>query len=55
MDLFVVHYIQEEDLSPTAEPIWHGATLACAEFARQGLVSTAKVPVVLDWVLKVRV
>jgi len=53
VDLYTIHYVEGEDLSPTAEPSWHGATLACAEFARQGLLSAAKVPVVLHWVLKV--
>jgi hypothetical protein len=53
LDLYTLHYVEGEDMSPTMEPSWHGATLACAEFARQGLVSATKVPIVLHWVLKV--
>ena len=54
LDLYTLHYVEGEDLSPTTEPSWHGATLASAEFARQGLLSISKVSAALDWALKVR-
>ncbi|CAG7853286.1 Tubulin-specific chaperone D AltName: Full=Beta-tubulin cofactor D; Short=tfcD; AltName: Full=SSD-1; AltName: Full=Tubulin-folding cofactor D [Serendipita indica DSM 11827] len=52
MDLYQVHYVEGEDLVVGAEPTWHGATLACAEFARQGLINVLKLPIAIQWTLK---
>ncbi|KIM25833.1 hypothetical protein M408DRAFT_73897 [Serendipita vermifera MAFF 305830] len=52
MEVYTVHYVQGEELNPITEPSWHGATLACAEFARQGLINKLKVATALEWVLK---
>ncbi|KAG9019896.1 hypothetical protein FRB90_000026 [Tulasnella sp. 427] len=36
-------------LLPISEPTWHGATLACAEFARRGLIGSQHLPVLMGW------
>lgn len=58
MALFSIHEIQGEggvqDLPATAEATWHGATLACAEIARRGLVSTLHLGTLLNWMKKAR-
>lgn len=45
----------EEDvgLSASAEVTWHGASLACAEFARLGLIEHDHLPALISWMLKV--
>lgn len=46
--------IDMQDLPATSEATWHGATLACAELCRRGLVLEESLPVVLGWIKKVR-
>ncbi|KAG8881970.1 hypothetical protein FRB97_008838 [Tulasnella sp. 331] len=41
-----------EDLPAASEGTWHGATLACAELARRGLVPAEDLPTVLEWMKK---
>lgn len=53
LEIYQVHYSEGDDLPTTAEPGWHGATLACAEFARTGLIAASKVGDTISWVLKV--
>ncbi|KAG8910157.1 hypothetical protein FRC01_006494, partial [Tulasnella sp. 417] len=38
-----------QDLPPASEATWHGATLACAEIARRGLVDDEHLPELIDW------
>ncbi|KAG8944194.1 hypothetical protein FRC00_010728 [Tulasnella sp. 408] len=38
-----------QDLPPASEATWHGATLACAEIARRGLVGDEQLPELIDW------
>ncbi|KAG8909114.1 hypothetical protein FRC00_010736 [Tulasnella sp. 408] len=38
-----------QDLPPASEATWHGATLACAEIARRGLVDDEQLPELIDW------
>jgi hypothetical protein len=55
--LFSVHsppsITQWDDLPVVAESIWHGTCLACAEFARRGLVLDDRLPDLIAWLLKV--
>ncbi|KZT60321.1 ARM repeat-containing protein [Calocera cornea HHB12733] len=44
--------VQAEDYVPDAEGVWQGTTLACAEFARRGLVRGEQLSSVLDWTSK---
>lgn len=53
IDIYHLHYVDGEELATTAEPSWHGSTLACAEFARQGLISATKLEHTIHWALKV--
>jgi tubulin-specific chaperone D len=53
IDIYHLHYVDGEELATTAEPSWHGSTLACAEFARQGLISATKLEQTIHWALKV--
>ncbi|KZO96931.1 TBCD protein [Calocera viscosa TUFC12733] len=41
-----------QEYVPDAEGSWQGATLACAEFARRGLVGGEQLSSVLDWTSK---
>ncbi|KAF8327012.1 ARM repeat-containing protein [Cantharellus anzutake] len=54
--LFSVHIVEEEggqlDIPAAAEATWHGACLACAEFARRGLISDRRLPDLLNWMYK---
>ncbi|KAG8825053.1 hypothetical protein FRC19_000490 [Serendipita sp. 401] len=52
LDIYQTHFVEGGELNTAAEPSWHGATLACAEFARQGLISGNNVPKTVNWVLK---
>ncbi|KAJ7505351.1 TBCD protein [Mycena galericulata] len=55
MGLFAIHSIAAAslyDLPAIAESTWHGACLACAEMARRGLVATAALPALIDWLSK---
>jgi hypothetical protein len=53
IDIYHLHYVDGEELATTAEPSWHGSTLACAEFARQGLIRGTKLEHTINWALKV--
>jgi hypothetical protein len=56
MNLFSIHSVAVAsiyDLPAVAESTWHGASLACAEIARRGLVSKGKLPELIDWLSKV--
>ncbi|KAG8991349.1 hypothetical protein FRB94_014621 [Tulasnella sp. JGI-2019a] len=44
--------LKMEDLPAASEGTWHGATLACAELARRGLVPADELSTVLDWMKK---
>ncbi|KAJ7780620.1 TBCD protein [Mycena maculata] len=55
LGLFAIHSIAAAslcDLPAVAESTWHGACLACAEMARRGLVATAALPALIDWLSK---
>lgn len=52
LDVYDIFSVEGEDLTPAAEPSWHGATLACAEFARQGLIHTSRISNVVNRVSK---
>ncbi|KAG8833480.1 hypothetical protein FRC17_010655, partial [Serendipita sp. 399] len=52
LDIYQVHYVEGGELNPAAEPSWHGATLACAEFARQSLIAQDKLPTTINWLMK---
>jgi hypothetical protein len=54
MDLFAVHFVPLSHMPAAAESTWHGSCLACAEIARRGLVSPAKLPKLIEWMEKVR-
>ncbi|KAG8980354.1 hypothetical protein FRC05_005985 [Tulasnella sp. 425] len=51
--LFSVHAFDGaggiQDLPPASEATWHGATLACAEIARRGLIGDDQLPELIDW------
>lgn len=47
--------VEMEDLPATSEATWHGATLACAELSRRGLVPDEQLPTLLDWMKKVEI
>lgn len=56
LSLFSVHAVEENgqlDIPAAAEGTWHGACLACAEFARRGLISDSRLPNLLHWMYKV--
>ncbi len=56
LSLFSIHAVDEDgdlDIPTAAEATWHGACLACAEFARRGLVSDSRLPDLLHWMYKV--
>lgn len=42
------------ELPTVAEATWHGASLACAEMARRGLIIDSRLSDVLQWQGKVR-
>jgi len=42
------------EMPSIAESTWQGACLTCAEMARRGLVSDEQLPVLLEWLAKVR-
>lgn len=42
-------------LPASAESIWHGASLAAAEFARRGLVSPERLSQLMKWMAKARI
>ncbi|KAK0201710.1 tubulin folding cofactor D C terminal-domain-containing protein [Desarmillaria ectypa] len=55
MGLFTIHSVAAAsiyDLPAIAEGTWHGSSLACAEMARRGLVSSEKLPELLNWLSK---
>ncbi|KAF8510075.1 TBCD protein [Hysterangium stoloniferum] len=57
LQLFSVHSSPSqkmEDLPAVAEPIWHGACLACAEMARRGLIPQGRLGDLLEWLQKAR-
>lgn len=57
MDLYNIHSIAAASmyqLPATAEATWHGASLACAEISRRGLVRADRLSTLIDWMLKVR-
>lgn len=55
--LFSVHAFDGaggiQDLPPASEATWHGATLACAEIARRGLIGDDQLPELIDWLKRV--
>jgi hypothetical protein len=56
MNLFSIHSVAVAsmyDLPAIAESTWHGASLACAEMARRGLVSKGRLPELIEWLSKV--
>jgi tubulin-specific chaperone D len=56
LQLFGIHSIAAAalyDLPAIAEATWHGACLACAELARRGLISSEKLPELMEWLMKV--
>lgn len=57
LGLFAIHgaanAIDFLDIPASAESIWHGACLACAEFARRDLISRSKLPDLIQWLCKV--
>lgn len=56
MGLFSIHSVAAAsiyDLPAIAECTWHGSSLACAEMARRGLISSEKLPELLNWLSKV--
>jgi tubulin-specific chaperone D len=53
LDVYDIFTVEGEDLTPAAEPSWHGATLACAEFARQGLIHASRISNTINRVSKV--
>lgn len=55
MGLFSIHSVAAAsiyDLPAIAECTWHGSSLACAEMARRGLISSEKLPGLLNWLSK---
>ncbi|KAA1469978.1 TBCD protein [Dentipellis sp. KUC8613] len=55
MGLFSIHSIAVAslyDMPTVAESTWHGASLACAEMARRGLVRDDKLKELIDWMSK---
>jgi hypothetical protein len=57
MGLFSIHSVVAAsiyDLPATSESTWHGACLACAEMARRELVTSEKLPELIEWLSKVR-
>ncbi|EJU03097.1 ARM repeat-containing protein [Dacryopinax primogenitus] len=54
LSLYSLHdeAVQAQEYTPDAEGTWHGATLACAEFARRGLVRGDHLSEVLKWASK---
>lgn len=56
LQLFSVHSMGAAslyDMPSIAEATWHGASLACAEMARRGLISDSRLGELLDWMKKV--
>jgi hypothetical protein len=56
LDLFSIHSIAAASmyqLPAIAEATWHGASLACAELSRRGLVQSTRLSVMIEWMLKV--
>jgi tubulin-specific chaperone D len=57
-ELFSKYSIELEgelDIPAMAENTWHGACLACAEFARRGLVTAEHLPALISWISKVSI
>ena len=57
MSHFAIHSVAVMtiyEMPAIAESTWQGACLACAEMARRGLVSDEHLPVLLEWLSKVR-
>lgn len=57
MSHFAIHSVGVTtiyEMPSIAEPTWQGACLTCAEMARRGLVSDEHLPVLLEWLSKVR-
>ncbi|KAG7443080.1 TBCD protein [Guyanagaster necrorhizus] len=55
MGLFSIHSVVAAsiyDLPAIAESTWHGSSLACAEMARRGLISSERLPELLNWLSK---
>lgn len=55
LQLFSIHAspgLGIRDLPAVAEATWHGTCLACAELGRRGLIQTARLPELLDWLKK---
>ena len=53
---FAIHSVAAAsiyDLPAIAESTWHGASLACAEMARRGLIEASRLSELIGWVLKV--
>ncbi|THH31463.1 hypothetical protein EUX98_g2716 [Antrodiella citrinella] len=52
LQLYTIHSMalaQMHELPTVAEATWHGASLACAELARRGLIADDKLSDVLQW------
>ncbi|TFK74799.1 TBCD protein [Pluteus cervinus] len=52
---FAIHSVAAAtiyDLPAIAENTWHGACLSCAEMARRGLISSEKLPELIEWLSK---
>ncbi|TCD65493.1 hypothetical protein EIP91_002577 [Steccherinum ochraceum] len=52
LQLYSIHSIalaRMYELPTVAEATWHGASIACAELARRGLIANHKLQEVLDW------
>ncbi|KIP05393.1 hypothetical protein PHLGIDRAFT_119907 [Phlebiopsis gigantea 11061_1 CR5-6] len=52
LQLFAIHSVGAAtlyDMPSIAESTWHGASLACAEMARRGLVADSRLGEVVDW------
>ncbi|PSR74805.1 hypothetical protein PHLCEN_2v9519 [Hermanssonia centrifuga] len=55
LQLFSVHSMGAAslyDMPSIAEATWHGASLACAEMARRGLIPDSRLGELLDWMKK---
>lgn len=58
LSLYEIHSVGIEDfrnLPSAAEGTWHGATLACAEMARRGLIHSSRLSDLLRWMSHVSV
>jgi tubulin-specific chaperone D len=56
MGQFAIHSVAAAsmyDLPAIAESTWHGASLACAEMARRGLIEASRLSELIGWLSKV--